>query len=181
VRRLRLDITEGPAAGRVVPLETAVVIGRSSEADVVIDDDHASRRHASVTPSGSGALVEDLGSTNGTFVNGDEIAAPTIVTAGDELLVGATVLAVVDADRASAQSSVRPVPPALAAPAQVPAFVPRPAEAAPAAAGAGVDGRGVVPELDRLTDRRTKRQARMAPLAVAVMIALAIVIYLGAS
>ena len=175
-----MDITEGPAAGRVVPLETAVVIGRSSEADVVIDDDHASRRHASVTPSGSGALVEDLGSTNGTFVNGDQIAAPTIVTAGDELLVGATVLEVVDADRASAQSTVRPVPPALAAPPQAPAFVPRPAEA-PAGGAAGAGGHGAVPELDRLTDRRTKRQARMAPLAIAVMIALAIVIYLGAS
>ncbi len=84
------------ARGRVVPLPDGqeVVIGRLPSTTVFIDDDLVSRRHASVLRRGAEILVRDLGSRNGTRVNGVAIEAPTRVSAGDEIAVG-PVIAVV--------------------------------------------------------------------------------------
>jgi len=178
MRSLQLDIIEGPGAGRQVPLDAPKVIGRADDADITTGDDRTSRHHARVCPSGSGALVEDLDSTNGTFVNGDEVAAPTVLTPGDELLVGVTVFLV--RDRAEARdrpSAVRAVPPALAATPRPPAYVQRDANGGPAAPPA----RPAVPELERLVDRRTKGRARLAPLAILVLVAIALMVYFAAT
>jgi predicted component of type VI protein secretion system len=64
------------------------VIGRSREADVVIDDPNVSRRHAEVRPSGGSWIVRDLGSTNGVKVNGRRIQGPQSLKPGDELVLG---------------------------------------------------------------------------------------------
>ena len=69
-------------------------IGRSSEADVVIDDPYASELHARVEIHDGGTLVHDLGSTNGTYVNGRRISAPTPVGRGDTVQIGKTILEV---------------------------------------------------------------------------------------
>jgi pSer/pThr/pTyr-binding forkhead associated (FHA) protein len=81
----------GPQAGRRVELAPEVVIGRQN-ADLVLEDPEVSRRHAVVRRSGGSAVVEDLHSTNGTFVNGERIRESVTIRAGDELRVGQTTL-----------------------------------------------------------------------------------------
>jgi pSer/pThr/pTyr-binding forkhead associated (FHA) protein len=168
---LTLEIVEGPDAGRQVSLDRAIEIGRGDAADLTLNDGEVSRRHARVTPQVDGAIVEDLGSSNGTFVNQNELVGPARITPGDELLVGVTVMQLRSAAQVAAQpSAVRPVPPALAIPAQRPTYVAPLEQKAPAPA---------VPELDRLVDARTKSQARTAPLAIFVLVVLAVLVYLG--
>ena len=69
-------------------------IGRSPDADVVIDDPYASEFHARVESNEGGTLVHDLGSTNGTYVNGRRISAPTPAGQGDTVQIGKTILEV---------------------------------------------------------------------------------------
>jgi len=73
-----------------------VVIGRSSELDIVLMEDMVSRKHAVLVQRGDKVHVEDRGSTNGTFVNGEKIGA-AIVGKGDRILVGTSIMKVVDA------------------------------------------------------------------------------------
>jgi pSer/pThr/pTyr-binding forkhead associated (FHA) protein len=71
-----------------------VVIGRSSTANLVLDDDFASGRHAQIVPRGGGWFLEDLGSTNGTFVGREKIAGPRELSHGQSIRVGNTTLEV---------------------------------------------------------------------------------------
>lgn len=89
---LSLEIVEGPDAGRRVDLVEATEIGRQEGLGMVLQDQLVSRRHARVAPVEGGATVEDLGSRNGTFVNGNKISGPTLATPGDQILVGVSVL-----------------------------------------------------------------------------------------
>lgn len=163
-----LEIVEGPGAGRMVPISGPLVIGRDSSADVVLDDTEVSRKHARITPGPSGVIVEDLNSTNGTFVDGAEVHSAVPLRAGAELVTGVTVFQLRSATQPTA---VRAVPPALAVPERRPDYVPPADEAAQ---------REGIPELERLLDRRTKARAAMAPFAVVALAALAVIIYLGA-
>ena len=70
------------------------VFGRSEDADVYIDDPYASELHARVGTQNEGVVVHDLGSTNGTYVNGRRIKTPTSVTRGDTVQIGKTILEV---------------------------------------------------------------------------------------
>jgi hypothetical protein len=168
-----LEIVEGPGAGRRIELGDALILGRDAAADIVLDDGQASRRHARLTPLARGVLVEDLGSTNGTFVNHHELHGRAELSPGDELLVGLTVMQLRSPGMVTAQpSAVRPVPPALAAPQRRPSFVD------PVAKGGGPPSSGI-PELERLRDRRTKAKATFAPLIIFAIAALAVVIWLG--
>ena len=91
---MRLVVLDGPDSGREFPLAGAfaIAIGRADEAGIVIDDDQVSRRHALVTVFEDGARIDDLDSTNGTWVNGARIAVPHPLLEGDELRVGGTRL-----------------------------------------------------------------------------------------
>jgi hypothetical protein len=90
---LILEIVEGAEAGRQIALESVVDIGREPSLPLSLDQDtQASRRHARVTAQGSQAVVEDLGSTNGTYVNEQPIHSPRILSPGDRVRVGLTVL-----------------------------------------------------------------------------------------
>jgi hypothetical protein len=78
--------------GRRIPLgEDTAMIGRSPDSTVVIADPRASRRHAEIRPSGHGFVVADLGSMNGTVVNGASVREHTLRD-GDELRIGSTTL-----------------------------------------------------------------------------------------
>jgi hypothetical protein len=92
VAELQLVIVEGPDSGREFDLAGAIVIGRDASAGIVIDDAEASRRHASFAAEGASATVEDLGSTNGTFVNGERLSGSRALSAGDRIRIGTTVL-----------------------------------------------------------------------------------------
>lgn len=70
------------------------VIGRDAACAVVIDDEEISRRHARLLAKGEGLAIEDLGSANGTFVNGDRISSPTELRGGDSVAVGGVTLTV---------------------------------------------------------------------------------------
>jgi pSer/pThr/pTyr-binding forkhead associated (FHA) protein len=89
----RLRVVSGPAAGKTVDIEEEVVIGRE-DTDLEIDDEELSRRHAVVRRHANRLQVEDLGSTNGTFVDGNRIAEPTLLGGGAEIKIGTTVMVV---------------------------------------------------------------------------------------
>jgi hypothetical protein len=86
----RLVGVRGPLAGQTFPLTAPLTIGREPDnALALLGDNTASRKHAVVMPSPSGGWeVADSGSSNGTFVNGLKIAAPTPLAHGDELAIG---------------------------------------------------------------------------------------------
>ena len=90
-----LAIIEGREAGRELPVTGPTLIGRDSRADFVITDDpEVSTRHASFVPGIGGIAVEDLGSTNGTYVNGNRITGSQPLQAGDQIRLGHTVFEV---------------------------------------------------------------------------------------
>lgn len=88
-----LAVMEGPLRGTTVPLkESGVLLGRNPECTLVLDDDYASGRHARVFYEDKAWYVEDLGSTNGTHVNGERITESHVLQAGTQLRIGTTVL-----------------------------------------------------------------------------------------
>jgi len=92
-RPVRLVVVEGPLTGTSIPLaSSAILIGRSPSCTLVLDDDYSSSRHARIFPQGENWLVEDLGSTNGTFVNGERVHQPVRVTAGESVRVGQSTI-----------------------------------------------------------------------------------------
>src|SRR3954466_14448898 len=114
-----LKIVGGNAAGQDIPLEQELVIGRSTPGIGSLGgDSEISRVHARVYHAPSGQLtVEELGSTNGTFVNGNRISAPTPLRPGDELRVGQTTLGVEGgAAPGGAPAAGQPIPPVVAPP-----------------------------------------------------------------
>ncbi len=98
-KRLSLAIIDGPDAGRVFRIEKPrVTLGRSG-ADLDLNDTEASRQHAAVEVRDTSYLVHDLGSTNGTLVDGSKITAPTELTDKGEFQVGSsTIMLIVTED-----------------------------------------------------------------------------------
>jgi len=78
---------EGPLKGQRWPLSHTIVLGRESTCDVVIADRQVSRFHARLTPAADGTMVEDLGSKNGTHLNGSPLTSPMMLKDGDKLQV----------------------------------------------------------------------------------------------
>lgn len=77
-----------PVAGTALSLDAITTLGRDVNNSVVIDDPFASAEHAILTFRGRGWYVEDLESTNGTYVNGNRIEAVAPLTFGDEVQIG---------------------------------------------------------------------------------------------
>jgi hypothetical protein len=121
-----LVIHEGPGAGTEHPVDGELILGREQgSADLVIDDPGVSRRHARVLSGAGAVIVEDLGSSNGTFVNGQRISGPVELGAGDEVQVGATVMGVEGGTAATAL--MRPgAPPTETHPGPPPRHAPQP-------------------------------------------------------
>ncbi|MGH8952452.1 MAG: FHA domain-containing protein [Acidimicrobiia bacterium] len=80
--------------GTELEVEDVTVLGRSSEADVLLDDPYASEFHMRLVAGENGMVLHDLGSTNGTYVNGRRVTAPTTLRRGDNIQVGKTVMEV---------------------------------------------------------------------------------------
>ena len=109
---LILEIVEGSEAGRQLPLETVVDIGREPSLPIHLDQDtQVSRRHARITAQGGQAVVEDLGSTNGTYVNDQPIHAPRILNPGDNVRIGLTVIQLRSAQQVQERASAVQVRP----------------------------------------------------------------------
>ncbi|WP_068403205.1 FHA domain-containing protein FhaB/FipA [Kribbia dieselivorans] len=88
-----LVVTSGSLAGTTLTLKpNGTLIGRNPECTLVLDDDFSSGRHARLFAEGSHWYVEDLGSTNGTFLGSQQVTGPTQVHIGSSIRVGRTVL-----------------------------------------------------------------------------------------
>jgi pSer/pThr/pTyr-binding forkhead associated (FHA) protein len=105
---VQIVVVDGPNAGREFELSGSTVVGRDQSAGLVIDDPEASRRHASLSVADATVTVEDLGSTNGTFVNGARISPARELTGGDKVRIGTTVFEVrVEEDEPEAVQATR--------------------------------------------------------------------------
>ena len=92
-RPRRLLVSEGPLAGTELPLgSTSIMMGRAQECTLVLDDDYASGKHARLFPQGSRWFLEDLGSTNGTWLGEEQLTRASTVEPGDRIRIGKTVL-----------------------------------------------------------------------------------------
>lgn len=127
-------VRSGPVPGTVFPLEgEQLIIGRDPANAIVINDPEVSRRHARLTLQGGRYVLEDLGSTNGTFVNGRRLTGPYVLKTGDVVSLGETITLVFEAVAfdpgatvVSPSAKAAAVPPVAA-----PQAVPRPPAAAP--------------------------------------------------
>jgi hypothetical protein len=89
----RLVVTDGALQGTTVPLAGApITIGRADDSTLVLTDDYVSTRHARLVPQGDGWVLEDLGSTNGTYLGRQRVTDPVAVALGAQIRVGKTVL-----------------------------------------------------------------------------------------
>ena len=84
----------GPKQGLRIPLSGRLTLGRGLTADLQLVDGKVSREHCRIDATGARAMIEDLGSQNGTYVNGEVISRPTPIGEGDEIMVGDTLLLV---------------------------------------------------------------------------------------
>ena len=88
-----LVVTEGALTGVSIDLaDQQVTMGRANDATLVLNDDYASTYHARIFPQDGQWLVEDLGSTNGTYLDRQKVARPTPVPVGVPIRIGKTVL-----------------------------------------------------------------------------------------
>jgi pSer/pThr/pTyr-binding forkhead associated (FHA) protein len=86
-------VVDGANAGQRAELDAApILIGRGSDAAIRLDDDYVSTRHARIAASGDQWFVEDLGSTNGTYVGSARITQPTTIALGTQVRIGKTTL-----------------------------------------------------------------------------------------
>ena len=93
VSGFQLLVQQGPQAGQAFALNKSIItIGREAGNDIVLEGSQVSRYHTRLTLQGSVYVVEDMGSTNGTFLNGQRVLKPTPVAAGDLIGVGETIL-----------------------------------------------------------------------------------------
>lgn len=90
----KLVVTEGSLTGTTVALQgQTITLGRAHDSTIVLDDDYASSRHARIYPDRDGQwIVEDLGSTNGTYLDRTRLTTPTPIQPGAPIRIGKTVI-----------------------------------------------------------------------------------------
>jgi hypothetical protein len=146
VRLFQLVVRSGPTPGKIFPImKTEVIIGRDPNADILVNDAEVSRNHAVIRFNAEGYVIEDLGSTNGTVVNGDRLAGPHVLKPGSIISLGehisllfepqpvidpdATVVSgplVTPQKQAAPMPGIPPVGGRLVTPPTIPAYTPEP-------------------------------------------------------
>jgi FHA domain len=86
--KLRVQSAAGLQPGSAYDLSDGALLGRGEQADIQLDDGFASSRHARLVPQGDVMVLEDLGSTNGTYLNGEPLRGPQPLHAGDRIRIG---------------------------------------------------------------------------------------------
>ena len=130
----QLFVQQGPQVGQAFALNKSIItIGREAGNDIVLESPQISRYHTRLTLQGGVYVVEDLGSTNGTFLNGQRVSRPTPVTTGDLIGVGESILLKVQGvagetivERGQPQVVMPPPPPVYAVPPPPPIYAPPP-------------------------------------------------------
>src|ERR1700743_2316827 len=107
-RSFVLRFISGKYQGGEFPIATdkQILVGRSSDLDMVLVEDMVSRKHARIAMQGDQIWIEDLGSTNGTFVNGEKVKKARLKE-GDRVLIGTSILKVAAADPAQPQGDAK--------------------------------------------------------------------------
>jgi pSer/pThr/pTyr-binding forkhead associated (FHA) protein len=85
---LRVATGAGLQSGAAYDLSDGALLGRGDQADIVLEDSFASSRHARLVPHGDVMVLEDLGSTNGTYLNGEPLRGPQPLHVGDRIRIG---------------------------------------------------------------------------------------------
>ncbi len=125
----------GPTPGATFSLEgDQLIIGRDTASNIAINDAEVSRKHARLTFQGGKYVIEDLGSTNGTFVNGQRLASPVVLKSGDVVSLGEQIVLMYEAMvsdpgatvMSARKSQPRPAPAPAPAPAQQQYYAPPP-------------------------------------------------------
>ena len=196
---LILEIIEGGEPGRQIELADSIEIGRDPSAQVALEDDQASRRHARISVQGGQAVAEDLGSTNGTYVNDQPISGARPLHADDRIRIGGTVFQLRTPQQISIQATaVRPVPQVTqvgqgvlqpAAPEELgprppgssdaPRVVESPAGFVPDEVVEDADARSDYNAIARLVDPSVKKQTNIAVIALLGAAGLAVLIAFG--
>jgi pSer/pThr/pTyr-binding forkhead associated (FHA) protein len=162
---------DGPLAGRRVTVTAEVEIGRSGSG-LVVDDVEVSRRHAAVGPAEDGLEVEDLGSTNGTWVNDVRIEGRRRLTPGDVLRIGTSTIRI-ESDAAAPQSTA---PVGTHLPASPSTSAATPALAAQIGVGAAAP-RFAAPRSRRRAAATREPIAAILAVVVPVTVAIALILY----
>ena len=158
--QFQLIMRSGPTPGAAFTLEgDQMTIGRDSTNEIVINDAEVSRRHARLTFQGGKYVLEDLGSTNGTFVNGQRLAGPRVLKTGEVVSFGEQIVLVFEA--VSLDPGATMVSPRAAA---VPA-APRPMAAPPPPP---VDYAGSVPASPAPLSAIPPRRQNLVPVFIGV-------------
>ena len=88
IPKLRVQTGPGLRAGSAYDLSDGALLGRGEQADIQLEDGFASSRHARLVPQGDVMVLEDLGSTNGTYLNGEPLRGPQPLHPGDRIKIG---------------------------------------------------------------------------------------------
>ncbi len=128
----RLIERTGPNPGMTFELNKEIsLIGRDVSTDIVINDPEVSRQHARLTRTPGGYVLEDLGSTNGSFVNGERLVAPRVLSPGDLIGLGENVTVTFDAESAESAATVLSAASGYEPPPAQPQSAPPPSPAMP--------------------------------------------------
>lgn len=163
VSQFQLIMRSGPTPGASFILEgDQLTVGRDATNEIVINDAEISRRHARLTFQGGKYVLEDLGSTNGTFVNGQRLAGPRVLKAGEVVQFGEQIMLVFEVSSIDAGATM--VSPRAAA--AVPS-VPRPATPPPPAP---VEYVGSVPASPAPVSAAPAKKMNLTPIIIGVVI-----------
>jgi pSer/pThr/pTyr-binding forkhead associated (FHA) protein len=154
----------GPSIGTIYPLDAVeIIIGRDASNSVAINDAEVSRKHAKLTLQDSGYLIQDLGSTNGTFINGQRITNTQLLKPGDAVTLGENIVLMYEPlfdPNATVVSSIQS--PMTVAPMRKPAPTPAPVPNPPAPSITPVDnfpGQAQTPPVQKsVSQTKTKKK-----------------------
>ena len=104
---MKILIKNGPSKGQIIqPTQSRIAIGRSGDSDIpLLGDLRASRKHCEIVRRGWHWTIVDMGSTNGTFVNGEPITRPTVLQHGDLIQIGACELVALNESEAGVREN----------------------------------------------------------------------------
>src|SRR3970282_1773487 len=105
-----LNMKEGPSPGEQTQLQRrSIVLGRDPSCDLVINDIEVSRRHARLIAQSGGYVIEDLGSTNGTFVEGERVRSVRPLKSGENIQLGESISLRYEAEPETAARDLSPL------------------------------------------------------------------------